>query len=202
MIYSLSGTLEEKTAVEAVVRCGGVGYLVGMPSSSLAALPAVGSETTLYTVLNVTENDMSLFGFATREEREMFRMLTSVSGVGPKVALAILGALRPQDIVLAVSAGDHKAFTVASGVGPKLGQRLVLELKDKVAKSFAGGTIDYSGVAAATSVEMGGQQQAVAALLSLGYTQSEAAAAVAKIDPAIPVAEIIRLALRSMGGGG
>ena len=130
MIYSLHGTLVEKTADMAVVECAGVGYCVSIPSSTAGALPAVGQTCTLYTYMNVTENDVSLFGFADKESQAMFRLLTAVSGVGPKAGLAILSVLSPARVVLAVQGGDHKAFTAANGVGPKLGQRIVLELKD------------------------------------------------------------------------
>lgn len=130
MIYSLHGTLVEKTADMAVVECAGVGFCAAIPSSTAGSLPAVGQECTLYTHMNVTENDVALFGFADKESQAMFRLLTAVTGVGPKVGLAILSALSPARVVLAVQGGDHKAFTAASGVGPKLGQRIVLELKD------------------------------------------------------------------------
>lgn len=200
MIYSLAGKLVEKSVSEVVVECGGVGYLVQMPSTAVGAMPAVGEQTTVYTHMNVTENDVSLFGFATLAQREMFRMLTSVSGVGPKAGLSILSALTEDRIVLAVSAGDYKALTAANGVGPKLAQRLVLELKDKVAKGLPT-TMDAVSLQDVSATSAGSGAQAVAALVTLGYTQSEAAEAVSKIDPGMPVAEIIRLALRSMGGG-
>lgn len=202
MIYSLTGTILEKTPDEIVIECSGVGYLVGIPTSSSGSIPAVGQVGTVYTHMNVTDNDVSLFGFASRDDRQMFRMLTSVSGVGPKVGLSILSALSPDRIVLAVSAGDYKAFQAASGVGPKLGQRLVLELKDKVAKGIAAGGLDMADISRASSAPDSAQGQAVAALVSLGYTGSEAAAAVSRIDPAQPVPEIIRLALKGMGGAG
>lgn len=201
MIYSLSGRIVEQTAGEAVIECGGVGYLVALPGTTAAALPGVGSEATLYTVMNVSENDVALFGFASREARSMFLMLTGVSGVGPRAGLSILTALEPPQLALAISAGDFKALTAASGVGPKLAQRLVLELRDKV--SSVASSVDFStaGPSAVLSAEAGAQQQALAALVSLGYTQSEAAAAVAKIDPGLPAAEIIRLALKGLGQG-
>lgn len=201
MIYSLRGTLVEKTVSEVVVECGGVGYLAGIPATAAGALPAVGEQATLYTYLNISENDVSLFGFADLAARSMFIMLKGVSGVGPRVALAILSALPPDRIAIAISAGDFKALTAANGVGPKLAQRLVLELKDKVANLGDAGGLSLEDVSAAASAgPAGGAGQAVAALLSLGYTQGEAAAAVSKVDPALPVQEIIRLALKSMGG--
>lgn len=200
MIYCLKGTVLRKTLDSVVICCGGVGYCAQCPASVAAALPGAGAEGTVYTVLNVSENDISLYGFATEEQQTCFKLLTAVSGVGPKVGLAILSVLEPDRVYLAVSAGDHKAFQAASGVGPKLAQRIVLELKDKVAKTVGPAVLeDLSGVSAAVSAA--GSGQAMAALVSLGYSQSEAAAAVSKIDPALPVEEIIRQALRGMAGG-
>jgi len=166
MIYCLTGKLLEKAPDYAVVSCGGVGYLAAIPSTTAGALPAVGDTCTLYTCMNVTENDVSLFGFADKESQTMFRLLTGVSGVGPKLA-----------------------------------QRIVLELKDKVAKGFVDGISleDVAGASADTQASQG-SSQAIAALVSLGYSQSEAALAVSKIDAALPVEEIIKLALRSMAG--
>ena len=197
MIYCLTGKLLEKAPDYAVVSCGGVGDLAAIPSTTAGALPAVGDTCTLYTCMNVTENDVSLFGFADKESQTMFRLLTGVSGVGPKVGLAILSVLSPDRVVLAVSAGDHKAFTAASGVGPKLGQRIVLELKDKVGKGLATGL----GLADASGTAAGGVAQAIAALTGLGYTGSEAAQAIARLDPSLPVQELIRLALQGIGKG-
>ena len=170
------------------------------PTSVAGALPGVGREATLYTVMSVTENDISLYGFATEEQQSCFELLTAVSGVGPKVGLAILSVMEPDRVALAISAGDHKAFKAASGVGPKLAQRIVLELKDKVAKGFVDG-INLEDVGAATAAPAAqGAGQAIAALVSLGYSQSEAALAVSKIDASLPVEEIIKLALRGMAG--
>ena len=189
MIYCLTGKIVKKSLNAVVLSCGGVGYYTQCPASVAGALPGVGQETTLYTVMSVTENDVSLYGFATEEQQACFEMLTAVSGVGPKVGLAI------------ISAADHKAFKAASGVGPKLAQRIVLELKDKVSKGFVDGISleDVAGSAADTPATQS-SAQAIAALVSLGYSQSEAALAIAKIDATLPVEEIIKLALRSMAG--
>ena len=166
MIYCLSGKIVKKTLNAVVLSCGGVGYYAQCPAIVAGALPGVGQEATLYTVMSVTENDVSLYGFATEEQQACFEMLTSVSGVGPKLA-----------------------------------QRIVLELKDKVAKGFAGG-MDLETVAGAAADTPAAQStsQAIAALVSLGYSQSEAAMAVSKIDATLPVEEIIKLALRGMAG--
>ena len=201
MIYCLTGKIVKKSMSAVVLSCGGVGYYAQCPASVAGALPGVGKEATLYTVMSVTENDVSLYGFATEEQQACFEMLTAVSGVGPKVGLAILSVMEPQRVALAISAGDHKAFKVANGVGPKLAQRIVLELKDKVAKGFVVG-ISLEDVAGAASGEPASQSsaQAIAALVSLGYSQSEAALAISKIDATLPVEEIIKLALRGMAG--
>ena len=201
MIYCLTGKIVKKSMSAVVLSCGGVGYYAQCPASVTGALPGVGKEATLYTVMSVTENDVSLYGFATEEQQTCFEMLTAVSGVGPKVGLAILSVMEPQRVALAISAGDHKAFKAANGVGPKLAQRIVLELKDKVAKGFVDG-ISLEDVAGAASGEPATQSasQAIAALVSLGYSQSEAALAISKIDATLPVEEIIKLALRGMAG--
>ncbi len=201
MIYCLTGKIVKKSINAVVISCGGVGYYVQCPASVAGALPGVGKDATVYTVMSVTENDVSLYGFASEEQQACFEMLTGVSGVGPKVGLAILSVMEPDRVALAISAGDHKAFKAASGVGPKLAQRIVLELKDKVAKGFVDG-ISLEDVAGASSSApaAAGAGQAIAALVSLGYSQSEAAVAVSKIDATLPVEEIIKLALRGMAG--
>ena len=202
MIYCLTGKIVKKSMNAVVLSCGGVGYYAQCPASVAGALPGVGREATIYTVMSVTENDVSLYGFATEEQQACFEMLTAVSGVGPKVGLAILSVMEPERVALAISAGDDKAFKAASGVGPKLAQRIVLELKDKVAKGFVDGISleDVAGASAQTPAAQS-SSQAIAALVSLGYSQSEAALAVSKIDATLPVEEIIKLALRGMAAG-
>ena len=196
MIYCLTGKIIKKTLNAVVLSCGGVGYFAQCPASVAGALPGVGKDATIYTVMSVTENDVSLYGFATEEQQACFEMLTAVSGVGPKVGLAILSVMEPDRVALAISAGDHKAFKAASGVGPKLAQRIALELKDKVGKGLASGTgfAGDMGVPAPSSAPA----QAVAALVSLGYTPSDAAAAVARVDETLPVQDIIKVALRGL----
>ena len=201
MIYCLTGKIVKKSMNAVVLSCGGIGYYAQCPASVAGALPGVGKEATIYTVMSITENDVSLYGFATEQQQACFEMLTAVSGVGPKVGLAILSVMEPDRVALAISAGDHKAFKAASGVGPKLAQRIVLELKDKVAKGFVDGISleDVAGASADTQASQG-SSQAIAALVSLGYSQSEAALAISKIDATLPVEEIIKLALRGMAG--
>ncbi|MDD3429175.1 MAG: Holliday junction branch migration protein RuvA [Oscillospiraceae bacterium] len=196
MIYSLTGEIIEKTPSEVVISCGGVGYLVNVPITASGAIPAVGSVGTIYTYLNVREDGLDLFGFADLESKRMFQLLISVSGVGPKVGLALLSALSVQRIALAISAGDFKTLTAANGVGPKVAQRMVLELKDKVGMQQAAGVTMRDVTTGAQSA--GSTAQAIAALSSLGYSQSEAAMAIAKLDQSLSVEEMIRLALRGM----
>ena len=194
MIYCLTGKIIKKTLDSVVISCGGVGYFVQIPATTGEALPPAGQEGTIYTIMNVTENDVSLYGFAAEEQRDCFKMLTGVTGVGPKAALSILSIMTPEKIALAASSGDHKAFTKAAGVGPKLAQRITLELKDKVGKGLAAGT-GFSGNVAAPAPSSAPAQ---AALVSLGYAPSDAAAAVARVDETLSVQEIITIALRSL----
>lgn len=197
MIYCLTGKVLKKTLDTVVISCAGVGYLAQVPLSTAEALPAPGKEATLYTVMSVSENDVSLYGFATEDQRACFKMLTGVSGVGPKAALAILSVMSPEKVALAASSGDHKAFTAANGVGPKLAQRIALELKDKVGKGLATGT-GFAGNVSAAPAPQSAPAQAVAALVSLGYSTSDAAAAVARVDDTLPVQDIIKIALRGL----
>lgn len=199
MIHSLTGKVIEKSLDEVVISCGGVGFLVAVPQTAQSSIAPIGEETTLYTCLNVKEDALDLYGFATKEEQRAFRIITTVSGVGPKVGLAILSVLTPDRIALAVSGGDFKAFTAASGVGPKLAQRIVLELKGKFTETtFSGVTIDDISH---TAVATGNVSQAISALVALGYTQSQAALAVAKLDTDADVQTLIKQALRLIAGG-
>lgn len=193
MIYSVRGKLIHADPKLAVVECGGVGLACQITINTAKQLPSIGNEVMLYTMMNVREDAIELFGFAQQEELSSFKMLTTVSGVGPKVGIAILSELTPERVALAVSAGDHKALTKASGVGPKLAQRIVLELKDKFALPASGGVeMPQAGPASAA----GNAAQAVSALTVLGFSAGEAAAAVGKLDSAQPVEALVRGALR------
>ena len=199
MIYSVSGTLVHLEPGVAVVECGGVGFKCLTSMNTQRKLPNIGGQVKLYTKLNVREDAMDLFGFATLAELSCFTMLTAVSGVGPRVGLAILSELAPEQVALAVASGDSKALTRASGVGAKLAQRIALELKDKVKKmgvvTEGGAPVSPAGVMSAA----GNAANAVSALAVLGYTPSEAASVVAKFDSSLPTEELIRLSLREMG---
>ena len=199
MFYSLTGTLAHLEPGIAVVECGGVGFKCMVSLSTMRALPQVGEETKLYTHLNVREDALDLFGFATMSEQNCFKMLTGVSGVGPKVGLAILSELTPEQVAAAVATGDSKALTRASGVGPKLAQRICLELRDRVKgmKAAEGGP-SLGGVISASA----NLNAAVEALTVLGYSPTDASSLVSKFDSTLPVEELIRLSLRSMDGSG
>ena len=197
MIYSVRGKILHKSADMAVVECGGVGYACRTTLSTLSKIGRPGDEVMLYTYLHVREDNVELFGFATEQELSCFKMLISVSGVGPKAGLAILSDTTPERFALTVATGDYKVFTKTKGVGPKLAQRVVLELKDKISKEQLGGSVG-SEVFYEAPAEGGSASEAIAALVVLGYSQTEAASAVAKLDPALPVEEMIKQALKKM----
>ncbi len=201
MIYSVHGKLIYTSTNEAVVECAGVGYHCYTTLATLNVLPALGSDVTLYTVLHVKEDGVTLYGFATMAEKNCFQLLTSVSGIGPKGGLAILSLMSPDQVALAVISGDHKALTKAPGVGPKTAQRLVLELKDKM--KTAGFSTEAVSVADTVQQTLGGGNlgEAMAALLALGYSQTEAAQAISGCDDNDPVDAIIKAALKKLSGG-
>lgn len=195
MFYSLTGNLIKKGTNFAVIECGGVGFYCQTSNSTLYDIN--GEKTvTLFTHLNVREDALDLFGFSTESELQWFRMLISVNGVGPKAALAILSELPPSRLALAISANDVKMIKSAPGIGPKIAQRIILDLKDKVGGLTSGDDTAYEEAKVAATTEMPNTSEAVAALSMLGYSQSEAAVAVSKIDPSLSVEDIIRQALK------
>ncbi|MEA1014581.1 Holliday junction branch migration protein RuvA [Sphingosinicella sp. LY1275] len=194
MIAKLRGLLDSFSADHAVVDVQGVGYLVSASARTLSALGAIGDEITLHTEMQVSDDAIRLVGFASIEERDWFRLLTSVQGVGSRVALAILSALNSDELHRAVASGDKAMVARANGVGPKLAQRIVNELKDK-----AGGIV--LGTGAAPIVAAGGfAADAVSALQNLGFRPAEAAAAVTKAEadlgPEASLDALVRLALK------
>ncbi len=196
MFYSLTGRVAHTEPGLAVIDVGGVAFKCFTSMNTLRNLPRLGENATLYTHLNVREDALDLFGFLTQGELNCFKLLTGISGVGPKVGIAILSELTPENVALA--AGDSKRFTKASGVGPKLAQRIVLELKDKV-KSLSASGLNMEELQAGGPSASGSAAQAVEALVTLGYSPSDAAAAVGRLDSALPPEELIRLALKSFG---
>lgn len=199
MIHSVRGKLIHIEPRLAVVECGGIGMACQITMNTARELPPQGEEVMLYTILNVREDAMELFGFADVAERRCFLQLTSVNGVGPKAAIAILSELSPDKLALAIATGDHKTITRAQGVGPKLAQRVVLELKDKMtAVTTDGDTVMPQGPVSAA----GNAAEAVNALTVLGFSASEASAAVGRLDSALPVNELVREALKSLARKG
>ena len=197
MIYSVHGKLIAKEPAMAVVECGGVGYACRTTLHTLGQVGNLGETVLLYTAMSVREDAVELFGFSTQQELQCFQPLTSVSGVGPKAALSILSDLTPDQFLLTVASGDSKALTRAKGIGAKSAQRIVMELKDKIAGDATGllsGTAGAGEIAAAT--QSGGN---VGEAITLGYTQSEVAPIVAKLDPSLSSSDLIRLALQEFG---
>ncbi|MCQ2480071.1 MAG: Holliday junction branch migration protein RuvA [Clostridia bacterium] len=197
MFYSVTGKVVAIEESFAAIQCGGIAFRCMTTLNTLSKIGKTGEEVTLYTYLNVREDAMELFGFYTQQELQCFKQLISVSGVGPKAALAILSQLSPDQLALCVASGDVKSITKAQGVGPKLAQRVVLELKDKLSKSIASESIAADSVFASPTAS-GNCSEAIEALVMLGYSRSEAAGAINKLDRNLPVEELIRLALKSL----
>ena len=195
MFYSLRGKLIDISNLSIAIECAGVGYKCIVTQNTLKELPALGEEVYIYTYLNVREDAMELFGFSKLNELNCFKLLTSVSGVGAKVGVAILSTLSAEQVAIAIASDDSKALTMAPGVGNKLAQRIILELKDKVAKAQVNASI--SSLTNVT-IPVGNAAAAVNALFVLGYSKSEATAEIAKLDDNMPVEELIRTALKSM----
>lgn len=201
MIYSLRGTITLKEPGFAVIECGGVGYGCKTSFNTLSALGSIGSDAMLYTYLYVREDVVELFGFATLQELNCFKLLISVSGVGPKAASTILSDVSPEQFAFIVASGDSKAFTKIKGIGAKTAQRIVLELKDKISSDNAAGTISgssYEFTSLSSSAISTSVSEALEALMVLGYSQSEIAPIVGKLDPQLGTQELIKETLRIM----
>ena len=197
MFYYLNGIVAEIEANLAVIDCGGVGYACATTNYTLSQLKK-GEKAKLYTYMNVREDAMELFGFASQSELHSFKLLLGVSGVGPKAALSILSANTPTNLAMAVVMGDEKALTAAPGIGKKIAQRIILELKDKLAKEQGTFESDAS-IPQLTVLPNDKAKEAGAALAVLGYSGAEVAAALKGIDmETLPLEEIIRQALKRM----
>ncbi|WP_294246647.1 Holliday junction branch migration protein RuvA [Sphingomonas yabuuchiae] len=195
MIAHLKGRLDSTGIDHAVIDVGGVGYLVGASARTLSSIGPVGEAAMLHTEMLVSEDSIRLVGFASADERDWFRLLTGVQGVGSRVALAILSALEPADLMRAIASGDKAMVARANGVGPKLAQRIVMELKDKV-----GGIVLAPGSGGGVAASAGAGADAVSALLNLGFRPAEANAAVAAAEEELGAGAtldaLVRLALR------
>jgi len=199
MYAYIKGTLTAVGASHIVVEAGGIGYKLLTSYGTLRQLPAKGSEMTAHTYLNVREDALELFGFYSESELECFKMLTTVTGVGPRVALSILSEVSPEQFAISVVTKDTKRLTMAAGVGNKLAQRIILELTDRVSKEqltakepAAGGRHSALNIGSETD-------EAVSALVVLGYSQSEALRVIRKTDTGgMAVEDIIKMALREL----
>lgn len=200
MFYYLNGTVAHIAPYLAVIDCGGVGYACKTTNYTLSTIKK-GEQAKLYTVFSVKQDGIDLFGFSTQEELNLFNLLTSVNGVGPKAALSILSTAQPSSLALSIITEDVKALTAAQGVGKKIAQRIVLELKDKLAKeqgtAFTNGPVNSTP--GSTLIPEDKVSEAGAALAVLGYSQSEINAALKGIDTAsLTVEEVIKQALKRM----
>ena len=199
MYYYVSGSVAHVEPYLAVIDCGGVGYACRTTAYTLSQIKK-GEKAKLFTYLSVREDAMDLYGFASQEELKLFQQLISVSGVGPKAALGILSSSSPANLAMNIITGNEKALTAAPGVGKRIAQRVILELKDKLAK---GQTVSASGENVAgpamTIIPQNKLSEASAALAVLGYSQAEINVALKGIDiDSLPLEQVIRLALKNM----
>lgn len=197
MLYNLKGTLTVSDVGFVVVECGGVGFKCFTSLNTVTNLGKVGDKVNIYTYLAVREDAMDLYGFADINELDAFKLLISVSGIGPKAAIAILSELTPDRLAICIASGDAKAITKAQGVGKKTAERVVLELKDKMASISSGDT-----ALAVSSISTVGDSsvaaEAVEALVALGYSQSDASVVVGAMDKSLSVDEMIRTGLKQL----
>lgn len=196
MIYSVNGMVDLIEPNLAVIDCGGVGYACRTTANTLSQLK-IGEKAKLLTYLSVREDAVELFGFYDAAELNCFKMLISVSGVGPKAALSILSGMTPQAFALCVASGDGKTLTNAPGIGRKTAERIVLELKDKVSKQDVAAGVKGSAVPI-VAAPSNTYAEAVSALMVLGYSNGEAASALSGLDPSAPSDELIRAGLKKL----
>lgn len=207
MIAYVQGILENLEIDKAVIDVGGIGYEVNISASTCDRMPGIGESVKLYTYMNVKEDEMSLFGFLTRDEIRMFRMLITVSGIGPKGALSILSVFDTDDLRFAILSGDTKTISKAPGIGKKTAERLVLELRDKISNADIKGTDDAASAGSLSGIstkdeDVSSRDEAVEALAALGYNATDAMKAVRKVlsssDEKLDTEAILKLALKEL----
>ena len=197
MIYNVKGILTYAEPTFAVVECGGVGFKCFISTTTLKELPSANREVNLYTYLSVREDAMDLYGFMEVDELEAFKLLISVSGIGPKAAMAILSVLSPDKLSIAISSGDIRAISSAQGVGKKTAERVVLELKDKMAGIATGASASViEGIQSVAASD--NAKEAVEVLVTLGFNQSQASAVVGAMDKSLSVDDMVRKGLKEL----
>ncbi len=197
MLYNLKGTLTVSDVNFIVVECGGVGFKCFTTLNTVKQIGKTGDTVNVYTYLAVREDAMDLYGFSSLAELDAFKLLITVSGIGPKAAASILSELSPDKLAVCIASGDAKAITRAQGVGKKTAERVVLELKDKMGAIAVGDVSDAVSSAASVSANSD-SAEAVEALVALGYAQSDAAVVVGAMDKSLSVDEMIRLGLKQL----
>lgn len=197
MYYYIRGRLAEKGDNYLVIDNSGIGYMIYTSVNCLERAGAVGGEMTVYTYLNIREDAQELYGFYSEEERKMFLLLTSVSGVGPKAGLALLSVAEPEKLAAAIITGDEKLLTKAAGVGPKAAKRIILELKDKI-DNEALGLSDTVGETVTEEIIADSRAEAMSALTVLGYNAQEAKTVLLKLDASLSTEELIKKALAQL----
>ncbi len=197
MLYNIRGKLTVSDVNFIVVECGGVGFKCFTTLNTVKNIGRTGDEVNVFTYLSVREDAMDLYGFATLDELNAFKLLISVSGIGPKAAAAILSELAPDRLAVCIASGDAKAITRAQGVGKKTAERVVLELKDKMGSIAVGDASDVVSSVASVG-ESSNSAEAVEALVALGYSQSDAAVVVGSMDKSLSVDEMIRNGLKQL----
>ena len=201
MYAFIEGEVCEKLNGSIVLLASGIGWQLNCSNNTLQAAPPLGEKMRCWTWLSVREDAMELFGFATREEKEMFLQLTSVSGIGPKTALGVLGSMPLRELNLAILLGDVNALSRAPGIGKKTAQRIALELKDKISQSDISAAAPAQSAAAAPALSPDAVTEAIEALVALGYSSTEARNAISQVrDRTDKPEELVRLALRAMAG--
>ena len=200
MISYISGVYAGHSTDAVVIECGGIGFCIRVPETVLNRLPAKNSEFKLYTYLHVKEDAMQLYGFISKEEQEMFELLIGVSGIGPKGALGILSALSMDTLRFAIYAQDAKTIAKAPGIGIKTAQKMILELKDKCHLEDVFGGVEESFATENVSAGADAKKDAIEALVALGYSASEAAGAVRKLQVTeeMSVEDILKLSLKNL----
>lgn len=200
MIASLNGKILAKESGYIIVECSNIGFKCFVTQTVLASCGQIGDNVFLHTYMSVKEDAIDLYGFSSSAELETFRLITTVSGVGPKVGLALLSQFTADHLLLFIASSDAKALTAASGVGIKLAQRIVLELKDKVSNVSLSENLSENIAAVGNASGNSAAKEAIEALVSLGYSQSEASHAVGKLDPELKAEDLIKGALKSLAG--